>query len=106
MLPANKQMVLNVEFKLTPVPVPTVSGLETVLVGFLDYTIIVTDPQTAGRLCSPLFITESIPEQLQYTSWADLTSAPLWEISTHFWVALLLRQRIRVSHLVIAPPRL
>ena len=62
MLPANKQMVLNVEFKLTPVPAPTVSCSEAVLVGFLDYTIVVTDPQTAGGLCSPLFVTEPVPE--------------------------------------------
>ena len=77
MLPANKQMVLNVEFNLTAVPVPTVSGSEPVLVGFLDYTIVVTDPQTAGRLRSCLFITEFVPDQPQYTSWTDPTSTLL-----------------------------
>ncbi|KAG2343499.1 hypothetical protein BDR05DRAFT_300716 [Suillus weaverae] len=48
MLPPTKQMVLNVEYNVFPVSVPTVSGSEVILVGFIDYTVVVTkDVQTA-----------------------------------------------------------
>ncbi|PPQ91549.1 hypothetical protein CVT25_008668 [Psilocybe cyanescens] len=48
MLPPAKQMVLNVEYNVSPVTKPTVLGSEVILVGVVDYTIIVTnDPKMA-----------------------------------------------------------
>jgi hypothetical protein len=52
MLPPTKQMVLNVEYNVSPVSVPTASGSEVVLVGFIDYTVVVTnDVKIARELC-------------------------------------------------------
>ena len=52
MLPPTKQMVLNVEYNLSPVSVPTASGFEVLLVGFIDYTVVVTnDVKMARELC-------------------------------------------------------
>jgi hypothetical protein len=52
MLPSTKQMVLNVEYNLTPVSVLTASGFEVLLVGFIDYTVVVThDVKIACQLC-------------------------------------------------------
>lgn len=52
MLPPTKQMVLNVEYNLSPVSVPTASGFEVLLVGFIDYTVVVThDVKIARELC-------------------------------------------------------
>lgn len=51
MLPPTKQMVLNVEYNLSPVSVPTASGFEILLVGFIDYTVVVThDVKIASEL--------------------------------------------------------
>jgi len=45
-------MVLNVEYNVSPVSVPTVSGSEVVLIGFIDYTVVVTnDVKMARELC-------------------------------------------------------
>lgn len=49
MLPPGKQMVLNVEYNLSPVSVPTVSGSEMLLVGFIDYTVVVTKDEQIAR---------------------------------------------------------
>ncbi|KAG2336739.1 hypothetical protein BDR05DRAFT_970874, partial [Suillus weaverae] len=39
---------LNVEYNVSPVSVPTTPGSEVILVGFIDYTVVVTkDVQTA-----------------------------------------------------------
>ena len=52
MLPPTKQMVLNVEYNVSPVSVPTASGSEVLLVGFIDYTVVVTnDVKVARELC-------------------------------------------------------
>ena len=52
MLPPTKQMVLNVEYNVSPVSVLTASGYEVVLVGFINYTDIVTDDvKFARELC-------------------------------------------------------
>jgi hypothetical protein len=54
MLPPTKQLVLidNVEYNVSPVSVPTASGSEVILVGFIDYTIVVTnDVKIARELC-------------------------------------------------------
>lgn len=49
-LPPPKQMVLNVEYNVSPVSVPTASGSEVILVGFIDYTVVVTnDPKIARK---------------------------------------------------------
>jgi len=49
MLPPTKQMVLNVEYNVSPVSVPTASGSEVILVGFIDYTVVVTDDVKIAR---------------------------------------------------------
>ena len=49
MLPPTKQMVLNVEYYVSPVSVPTASGSEVVLVGFIDYTVVVTNDVKMAR---------------------------------------------------------
>ena len=52
MLPPTKQMVLNVEYNVSSVSVPTASGSEVLLVGFIDYTVVVTnDVKVARELC-------------------------------------------------------
>ena len=52
MLPPTKQMVLNVEYNVLPVSVLTASGSEIALVGFIDYTVVVTnDVKIARELC-------------------------------------------------------
>jgi hypothetical protein len=52
MLPHNKTMVLNVEYNITPVSAPTASGSEVVLVGVIDYTVVVADDVNIARgLC-------------------------------------------------------
>jgi hypothetical protein len=51
MLPPTKQMVLNVEYNVSPVSVPTASGSDVVVVGFIDYTVVVTDVKIARELC-------------------------------------------------------
>jgi len=47
MLPHTKQMVLNVEYNVSPVSVATVSGSEVVLVGVIDYTVVTSDVKIA-----------------------------------------------------------
>ena len=42
-------MVLNVEYNLSPVSVPTASGFEVLLVGFIDYTVVVTHDVKMAR---------------------------------------------------------
>jgi len=49
MLPPTKQMVLNSEFNFSPISVPTASGSEVILVGFIDYTVIVTSDVNNSR---------------------------------------------------------
>jgi len=49
MLPPTKQMVLNVEYNVSPVSVPTASGSEVLLVGFIDYTVVVTNDVKIAR---------------------------------------------------------
>lgn len=49
MLPPTKQMVLNVEYSVSPVSVPTASGSEVILVGFIDYTVVVTNDRKIAR---------------------------------------------------------
>ncbi|KAF8809241.1 hypothetical protein BYT27DRAFT_7187940 [Phlegmacium glaucopus] len=44
MLPDDKTMTLNVEYSVSPVTVPTASGVDIVLVGYMDYTVVVADP--------------------------------------------------------------
>ncbi|KAG5649608.1 hypothetical protein H0H81_002860, partial [Sphagnurus paluster] len=44
-----KQMVLNVEYSVSPVSVPTASGSEAILVGFIDYTVVVTNDRKITR---------------------------------------------------------
>ena len=51
MLPNDKTMTLNVEYTVTPVTVPTVSGGDIVLIGYMDYTVAVSNPKIAGKLC-------------------------------------------------------
>ena len=52
MLPPTKQMVIDVEYNVSPVSVLTASGSEVVLVGFIDYTVVVTrDVKIARELC-------------------------------------------------------
>jgi hypothetical protein len=52
MLPPTKQMVLNVEYNVSLVSVLTASGSEVILVGFIDYTVVVTnDVKIAHELC-------------------------------------------------------
>lgn len=53
MVPAPKRMVLNVEYNLTSVSVPTAVGTEVLLVGVIDYTIVVAkDQDSAGERLS------------------------------------------------------
>ncbi|PPQ94305.1 hypothetical protein CVT25_004962 [Psilocybe cyanescens] len=48
MLPPAKKMVLNIEYNVLPVTIPTVLGSEVILAGIVDYTVIVTnDPKMA-----------------------------------------------------------
>ncbi|KIJ06761.1 hypothetical protein PAXINDRAFT_182629, partial [Paxillus involutus ATCC 200175] len=49
MLPPTKQMVLNAEYNVSPVSVPTASGSEVILVGSIDYTIVVTNDDNIAR---------------------------------------------------------
>ena len=49
MLPPSKKMMLNVEYNLSPVSVPTASGFEVLLVGFIDYTVVVTNNVKMAR---------------------------------------------------------
>jgi hypothetical protein len=42
-------MVLNVEYNVSPVSVPTASGSEVVLVGFIDYTVVITNDLKIAR---------------------------------------------------------
>jgi hypothetical protein len=52
MLPQTKKMVVNVEYNVSPVSVLTVLGTEVLLVGYIDYTIVVTnDVKIAGEFC-------------------------------------------------------
>ena len=45
-------MVLNVEYNISPVSVLTASVSEIILVGFIDYTVVVTnDVKIARELC-------------------------------------------------------
>ena len=52
MLPNEKTMTLNVEYTVSPVTVPTASGVDIVLIGYMDYTVVVSNPQMAGELGS------------------------------------------------------
>ncbi|KAF8630304.1 hypothetical protein AX17_005440 [Amanita inopinata Kibby_2008] len=47
MLSPGKRMALNVEYTISPVTVPTASGTETTLVGYMDYTVVVSTPHFA-----------------------------------------------------------
>ncbi|KAJ3564033.1 hypothetical protein NP233_g8558 [Leucocoprinus birnbaumii] len=47
MLPPDKRMVLNVDYAVSPVTVPTTSGTATVLVGNMDYTVVISTPKMA-----------------------------------------------------------
>ena len=49
MLPHTKQIVLNVEYQMSPVSVPTALGSEVVLAGVIDYTIVVTNDVSIAR---------------------------------------------------------
>jgi len=49
MLSPRKQMVLSVEYNVSPVSVPTASGSEVILVGFIDYTVVVTNDVKIAR---------------------------------------------------------
>ncbi|KAF8966663.1 hypothetical protein BDZ97DRAFT_1657425, partial [Flammula alnicola] len=49
MLPPAKRMVLNVEYSVSQVSVPTASGSEVILVGFIDYTVVVTNDVKTAR---------------------------------------------------------
>ncbi|KIJ13911.1 hypothetical protein PAXINDRAFT_170047 [Paxillus involutus ATCC 200175] len=42
-------MVLNAEYNVSPVSVPTASGSEVILVGSIDYTIVVTNDDNIAR---------------------------------------------------------
>ena len=45
-------MVLNVEYEASPVSVLTASGSQVILVGFIEYTVVVTnDVKIARELC-------------------------------------------------------
>jgi hypothetical protein len=47
MLPDDKSMSLNVEYSVSPVTVPTASGVDIILVGYMDYTVVVADSMMA-----------------------------------------------------------
>lgn len=50
-------MVLNIEYSVTPVSVPTALGSDVVLVGVIDYTVVVTNNvKTASELCLYLLV--------------------------------------------------
>lgn len=51
MLPPGKGMVLNVEYTVSPVTVPTASGVQTTLVGYMDYTVVVSTPRFTRESC-------------------------------------------------------
>ena len=59
MLPPTKQMVLNVEYNVSPVSVPTASGSEVVLVGFIDYTVVVTNNVKIARELRYIYLSGS-----------------------------------------------
>ncbi|KAG6807239.1 hypothetical protein H0H93_001814, partial [Arthromyces matolae] len=47
MMPADRKMVINLEYRISPVTVQTDSGHDVVLVRFTDYKIIVAPPDIA-----------------------------------------------------------
>lgn len=49
MLPPSKKMMLNVEYNLSLVSVPTALGSEIILVGLIDYTVVVTQGDKIAR---------------------------------------------------------
>lgn len=50
-------MVLNIEYNVSPVSVPTASGSDVVPVGVIDYTVVVTnDVKIARELCLYLLV--------------------------------------------------
>ena len=50
MMPDDKRMTLNVEYNITPVTVPTASGADVLLVGYMDYSVVTSHPLNAGEL--------------------------------------------------------
>lgn len=44
-------MTINVEYTVSPVTVQTASGADIILIGYMDYTVVLTDPKIAGELC-------------------------------------------------------
>ena len=44
------RLALNVGYIISPVTVPTVSGAETTLIAYMDYTVIVSTPDLAREL--------------------------------------------------------
>jgi len=47
MLPNDRSMTVNVEYTVSPVAVPTASGADIILIGYMDYTVVVTDLKMA-----------------------------------------------------------
>ena len=50
MLPNAKTMTLNVEYTVSPVTVATASGADIIIIGYMDYTVVVSNPKIAGEL--------------------------------------------------------
>ena len=50
MLPNDKTMTLNVEYTVSLVTVATASGADIILTGYMDYTLIVSNPKIASEL--------------------------------------------------------
>lgn len=49
-MPPDKRITVNAEYSIAAIKVGTVSGTDVILVGYMDYAIIVTDPKTARTL--------------------------------------------------------
>ena len=51
MLPDDKRMILCVEYSVSPVTVPTASGVDVILLDYMDYMIVVAVPTMTSELC-------------------------------------------------------
>jgi len=61
-------MVLNVEYNVSPVSVPTALGSEVILVGFIDYTVVVTNDLKIARESHYTYLAGVISREIQDTS--------------------------------------
>ena len=68
MLLPGKGMAVNVEYTTSPVTVLTVSGAETTLIGYMDYTVVFSASNLTRELCHTYSLVRLITFRLQNIS--------------------------------------